>query len=112
MSVARFDAHRDNVVFAGVGNVTGADVDGAEIKRTVSLAGTAGHVARRIQSFDYAFPPGSAMVICSDGIGTSWSLSSYPGLLSAHPTLIAAVIYRDFSRGRDDATVVFARSFP
>ena len=47
--------------------------------------------------------------MCSDGIGTSWSLDNYPGLVAAHPSLIAGVIYRDFARGRDDATVVVAK---
>ena len=45
----------------------------------------------------------------SDGIGSSWSLDRYPGLASRDPCLVAAVIYRDFARGRDDATVVVAR---
>lgn len=110
VSVARYDADRDVVAFAGIGNVAGAIITGSEIKRTISLAGTAGHVARRIQSFDYPFEPGSALAMYSDGIATSWDLSAYPGLTEAHPTLIAAVIYRDFGRGRDDATVVVARS--
>ena len=109
VSVVRYDAEQGTVVFAGIGNVAGAIVAGAEIKRTVSLPGTAGHVARRIQSFEYPFSADSSMVVYSDGIGTSWSLGSYPGLTGAHPTLTAAVIYRDFNRGRDDATVVVAQ---
>jgi hypothetical protein len=34
----------------------------------------------------------------------------YPGLLKHHPDLIAATLYRDFARGRDDVTVVVARN--
>jgi hypothetical protein len=40
----------------------------------------------------------------SDGLGTHWSLDAYPGLSGRHPTLIAAVLYRDFDRGRDDVS--------
>lgn len=111
VSVARYDG-RDEIEFAGIGNVVGAVVTAGGIKRTVSMPGTAGHVARRIQSFTYPCPPGSAFVMCSDGIGTNWSLDQHPGLLDLHPSLAASVIYRDFARGRDDATVVMARSVP
>ena len=111
VSVARFDG-RDEIEFAGIGNVAGAIVTAGGMKRTVSMPGTAGHVARRIQSFTYPCPPGSTFVMCSDGIGTTWSLDGHPGLLELHPSLVAGVIYRDFARGRDDATVVVARNEP
>ncbi len=111
VSVARYDEGRD-LAFAGIGNVAGAVVGGGETRRTVSLAGTAGLVARRIQTFTYPFPSGSLFVLCSDGIGTAWSLDRYPGLVGAHPSLVAGVLYRDFARARDDATVLVARGDP
>jgi hypothetical protein len=49
-------------------------------------------------------------VMASDGIKTQWRLDSYPGISRRHPTLIAATIWRDFGRGRDDATVVVAQA--
>lgn len=105
VSVARYE-DRGTLAFAGIGNVTGAIVAGGEVRRMVSLPGTVGHVARRIQTFEYPVPAGGVVILCSDGIGTSWSLDRHPGLLGAHPSLIAAVLYRDFARGRDDATVL------
>jgi hypothetical protein len=45
----------------------------------------------------------------SDGLATQWNLGAYAGLQTRHPSLIAAVLYRDFVRGRDDVTVVVAR---
>lgn len=109
VSVARYEPEDERLVFAGVGNVAGAIVSGGEVKRLVSLVGTAGHVARRIRSFDYPFPADAMLVMSSDGIGTGWTLDGLPGLTDAHPSLIAAVVYRDFARGRDDATVLVAR---
>lgn len=109
VSVASYEPDKGLVTFAGIGNVAGAVVGRGETKRTVSLAGTAGHVARRIQEFEYPLPIGGLFVLCSDGIGTSWSLEAYPGLVGAHPSLIAGVLYRDFTRVRDDATVVVIR---
>ena len=109
VAVARYEAERGVLVFSGIGNIAGAVVGGAQTRRTVSLAGTAGHVARRFGEFEYPFDPGSLLVMCSDGIGTSWTLDGYPGLNGAHPSLIAAVLYRDFTRVRDDATVLVVR---
>ena len=105
VSVARLDGHTRTLTFAGIGNVTGATV-GAETKRTVSLAGTAGHVARAIRGFEYPLEPEGLFVMWSDGLASGWSLDAYPGLVGAHPSLVAGVLYRDFARARDDATVV------
>jgi hypothetical protein len=44
----------------------------------------------------------------TDGVSASWKPDDYPGLWAHHPVLIAAVIFRDHGRGRDDATVVVA----
>jgi hypothetical protein len=82
------------------------------MKRTVSLAGTAGHAARRIQEFEYPMQARDVFVLCSDGIATGWSLDAHPGLAGAHPTLVAGVILRDFARARDDATVLVVRGDP
>lgn len=72
------------------------------------MSGTAGHVARRIQVFDYPYSDG-LVVMNSDGLTSGWSFDRYPGLLNQHPSLIAAVLYRDFQRGRDDTSVMVAR---
>jgi hypothetical protein len=45
----------------------------------------------------------------SDGLSARWDLMSYPGLLRRAPGVIAAVLYRDMARTRDDATVIVAR---
>lgn len=109
VSVARYDRTSEMLVFAGIGNVAGAVVNGGEAKRTVSLAGTVGQAARRIQEFEYPMTSNGLFVLCSDGIATGFSLDAYPGLAGAHPTLVAGVLYRDFARARDDATVLVLR---
>ena len=80
VSVCRLDLEAHIAEFAGIGNVAGAVVAGSRTTRLVSLAGTAGLVARTIRSFTYPFPPGSLLLMHSDGIGTSWSFDRYPGL--------------------------------
>jgi hypothetical protein len=108
VSIARFDPTARNVTFAGVGNVAGLLAANGNIKRMVSMPGTAGHRTLRIRSFEYSFE-GGLVILYSDGLTTSWTLGSYPGLHAFHPTLIAAILYRDFGRRRDDATVLVGK---
>ncbi len=110
VAVADLDPERGSVVFAGIGNIAGILYAGtAPPRRMVSHNGTAGHVARRVQAFDYPFVARPLVILCSDGLATSWTLETYPGLSQRHPSLIAGILYRDFSRGRDDVTVLVAR---
>lgn len=106
VSVARVDLGRGRVHFAGIGNVAGTLISGAGTRKMVCHNGTAGHAVKRIQEFVYDFAGAPLVLLCSDGLGTSWSLERYPGLTTCHPTLIAGVLYRDFSRRRDDVTVL------
>jgi hypothetical protein len=62
----------------------------------------------RVQEFNYPIDSRSMLLMHSDGVGTKYSFSSYPGLQIRHPQLIAGLLYRDFSRHRDDATVLLA----
>ena len=111
VAVARVDLARGAVVYAGLGNITGALIAGSTPRRMVSQNGTAGHSMQRIKEFEYPFTAGepTLVILHSDGIGSGWALDRYPGLAVAHPTVTAAVLYRDFNRGRDDATVLVAR---
>jgi anti-sigma regulatory factor (Ser/Thr protein kinase) len=109
LAVARFVPDRQMVVFCGIGNIAGTLAAGTTTKRMVSQNGTVGHAVRKIQEFEYPYEGEPLVVMHSDGLSGSWSLASYPGLLVSHPTLIAAVLYRDFARERDDATVLVVR---
>jgi hypothetical protein len=95
--------------FMGIGNVAGAVVGPGRASHMVCLSGIVGHDVRKLQEFTYAFPPGSLLVLHSDGLATKWDVESYPGLFNKHPSLIAAVLYHDFRRVRDDGTVGVAK---
>jgi anti-sigma regulatory factor (Ser/Thr protein kinase) len=110
VAVARMDPASATVAFAGLGNIAASVVvPGAAARRMVSHNGTAGHNARKIQAFDYPCAADGLLVMHSDGLSSGWSLDAYPGLWRMPALLAAGVLYRDFARGRDDATVVVAR---
>jgi anti-sigma regulatory factor (Ser/Thr protein kinase) len=97
------------VNFAGVGNIAGAIITHANVRHAVSHSGTLGHEARHFKEYRYPWEDVSLLVMHSDGLKTHWSLDAYPGIRRQHPALVAALLYRDFSRGCDDVTVVVAR---
>ncbi len=97
--------------YCGLGNIGAVVLPAAGSRQgMISQNGTAGHAASRINEFSYPIPAESIVVMFSDGLTSHWDLASYPGLQTRHPTLIAAVLYRDFGRRRDDVTVVVAKS--
>src|SRR6185503_2539260 len=109
LAVTEVDVEAGVVRFAGVGNIAGAVWNGSQSHHTVSHNGTAGHGTIRIREFSYPWPKGALLVLASDGLATRWTLESYPGLAARDPALVAAILYRDHSRQRDDITVVVAR---
>ena len=110
VAVAEVDVLHQVVRFAGVGNIAGVILSPGGSRHMVSHHGTVGHEVRKIQEFTYPWPEGALLVIHSDGLATRWDLDDYPGLTNRHPSLIAGVLYRDYSRRRDDVTVVAARA--
>lgn len=102
--------HANRVLrFAGIGNIAGAVVALGRRQGLVLLSGTLGHTVRKVQTFEYTWPPGATLVLHSDGLGTQWDLTRYPGLTARHPALVAGTLFRDFRRERDDVTAFAAR---
>ncbi len=92
--------------FAGLGNVAASIVSGGQRKSMVSIPGIAGHQARTIRQFEYEAPPGSALILHSDGISNRWEAAALPGLEARDPLLIAAVLLAEAGVHRDDAGVL------
>jgi anti-sigma regulatory factor (Ser/Thr protein kinase) len=109
VAVAALDPQLKQIRYAGVGNIAASIVSATETKSMVSHNGTVGHEVRKIQEFQYDWAPGALVIMQSDGLQTHWRLDRYPGLAARDPALIAGILYRDFSRGRDDVTVLAVR---
>ncbi len=108
-AVAEVDARRGVVRYCGVGNIAATILTDGATRSLVSHHGTLGHDARRMAEFQYPWTAASTLVLNSDGLVTNWSLDKYPGLSERAPSLVAAVLYRDCRRHRDDTTVVVLR---
>ena len=110
LGIARIDAEKGLISFAGVGNVSASIVAAGASRSLASHNGTLGQQMQRLQEFTCPWNPDSVLVMHSDGVTTRWDLHRYPGLRSKSPSVIAAVLHRDFSRERDDATVLVAKA--
>lgn len=109
LALARIDTKKDLLTFAGVGNISAVLVTPSGSRSLTSHNGTVGQNVARVQEFAYSWTADSLLILHSDGLATRWDLQQYPGLHSKNPSLIAALLHRDFYRGRDDVTVLVAR---
>jgi anti-sigma regulatory factor (Ser/Thr protein kinase) len=109
VAIARLDSISGEMHFVGVGNIAACVFDGDDRRQMVSHNGIVGSNMRKVQEFVVPWMAASMIILHSDGLATRWDLEQYPGLAIRHPSLIAAVLYRDFARKRDDITVLVVR---
>lgn len=101
-----------SVELCGVGNTVTAVIGAAGPRSLPSMNGTAGLSIRSLQSFTQALRADDLLVMHTDGLTTRWRLDAYPRVREHDPAVVSALLHRDASRGRDDATVVTLRLRP
>jgi anti-sigma regulatory factor (Ser/Thr protein kinase) len=108
-AVAIVDHERLVLTYAGVGNISANLITGSSSRSLISQNGTLGAVLPRVpQEYNYPIEQNTSLLMFSDGLVTKSSPIAYPGLQNRHPALAAGILYRDFSRKRDDATAMLA----
>jgi len=106
LAIAQFDGNSSALRFVGIGNIGGSLIAPDKSRGLASHPGIVGGQYRKAQPFDYAQVNGQLLILYSDGLQSRWNLQDYPGLVHRHPAVIAAILHRDFCRGRDDVTVL------
>ena len=109
VSVAEIDFDRQIVRYAGIGNIAATILTNGKSRSMISHNGIVGHITSTMSEFTFPWEKDAFLIMHSDGLSARWNLGSYQGLQFKPASLIAAVLYRDFKRGRDDATVVVSR---
>lgn len=107
VSIAELDLVNNLVRYTGLGNIQGR-IMAKKRRNLVSKNGTGGNFRRGYLVKEYDFPEKSTIIMASDGI-SSYSLGKYHGLLHKHPSIISAVIFRDYSRAYDDASILVVK---
>lgn len=106
VATARIDLNASELRYCGVGNIAGCIFTAESRQHLISHNGIVGVNMLKTQEFGHEWHEDSMLIMHSDGLGTKWTLEQYPGLEKRHSAVIAAVLHRDFTRGRDDATIV------
>jgi anti-sigma regulatory factor (Ser/Thr protein kinase) len=110
LALAKIDSDKGLLSFAGVGNIS-ASIIGLDTTRSMaSHNGIVGQHVERVQEFTAPWNRDDILVMHSDGMVSRWDLDRYPGIRNRHPSLVGAVLHRDFARGRDDITVLVAKT--
>jgi anti-sigma regulatory factor (Ser/Thr protein kinase) len=109
MAVVAIDPGAGLLVFAGVGNIAAVVYGDSGASHLLSTEGIVGYQVRKIRDAHRRWSAADTLVLSSDGLSTRWNMARYPGLLQRRPELVASVLFRDFARDNDDATIVVAR---
>jgi len=106
VALARISSACRALGYCAVGNISGRLQSLDACRGLMSNNGIVGGQFRRIEEIQYAWNGPARLILHSDGLQTRWSMDAYPGLMQRHPAIVAGLLYRDFCRGRDDATIV------
>jgi anti-sigma regulatory factor (Ser/Thr protein kinase)/serine/threonine protein phosphatase PrpC len=109
MGVAVVDGAREEMHFAGVGNVSVRTFNTPEHATPIPSNGTLGARMGRVRVWTQKWAEESILIMASDGLSETWDIRSYPTLLERNPQLMAGILMRDYSRPNDDATVLVAK---
>jgi anti-sigma regulatory factor (Ser/Thr protein kinase) len=109
-SVAVLDKKAGTWSLCGVGNILTRLYSGIEYRNYMSYNGTVGlNIPKTMNATVIPADRHQHLIMCSDGILTRWDLSKYPSAFKHDLLLLAGALYKDFSRGNDDASILIAK---
>ncbi len=111
LAIAQTHSDGLRLSYLGVGNIAGSlrNANGEAGRGLVSQNGTVGSHMRKVKEFEYEYPSRGLLVMHSDGLQSRWTLDSSLGISQRHCGVISGLLYRDFTRGRDDVTIAVVR---
>ena len=94
----------------GIGNINTRMYTGIEYRTYMAYNGTVGlNIPTSMKATAIPLERNQHLIMCTDGIMTRWQLNRYPYAFKYDPFIVAGAIYKDFSRGTDDASVFIAK---
>lgn len=109
-SVGIFDIKSQQWKLCGVGNISARVYTGIMYKNYISYNGTIGlNIPNSMRSSVIEAEKNQSLIMCSDGLRTRWDLTRYPAILRYDSMVLAAALYKDFSRGTDDSSILIAK---
>jgi anti-sigma regulatory factor (Ser/Thr protein kinase)/serine/threonine protein phosphatase PrpC len=106
MSIALIDHRKKLLNYVGIGNVTTRIYKSPEDIRPVNNNGMIRATVPRFRISQYPWSNENIIVMTTDGVSEKNDPDKYPDLINKHPMVIAGVLFRDYARYTDDATIV------
>lgn len=108
--IAILDKKTSEWRLCGVGNILGRMHTGLQYKNYMAYNGIVGlNMPSSLKHSAFPAECNQHLIMCSDGISTRWMLSKYPSILKYDNIVLAAALYKDFSRGNDDSSILIAK---
>lgn len=111
-SVALIDLKNLNITYCGVGNIGGRVLTGMEShKSLISYNGILGHnIPMVVHNHVLPWNNNNLLILHSDGLKSKWDVTKYKNLHRHDPSILAALLYKEFARGTDDILILVGRT--
>ncbi|MGA0559741.1 ATP-binding SpoIIE family protein phosphatase [Larkinella sp. VNQ87] len=109
-TILQFDFKSRRWTVCGIGNIATRFQGTLFSKSHMAYNGIIGmNIPGTMSDQEVGFENGQLVIMCSDGIKSRWDLSKYPAIVNYDLSILAAALYKDYSRRTDDTSVVVAR---
>lgn len=109
-TVAIFDHAQRVWNICGVGNISTRVYGGLLFKHYLAYNGIIGlSIPNTMKAFNFQAENNHTLIMSSDGLRTRWDMSRYTVYSRYDAIVLAAMLYKDFARGTDDASVLLGR---
>ncbi len=98
------------LIFCGLGNIAAKVLSEGKIKNCISYNGIIGHTfPMTFHSITHDWTLNNYLIITSDGINTRWDFNAISNIMKHDPSIIAASLFKNFSRGNDDCLIIIVK---
>jgi anti-sigma regulatory factor (Ser/Thr protein kinase) len=112
-TIASYNKTNNEWSFCGIGNISNRTYAGLEFKNYMSYNGIIGlNIPGSMKDARIPGEKNQHLILCSDGIRTRWDLTKYPSVFKHDTIILAACLYKDFSRRTDDTSILIATVNP
>ncbi|GAB4012248.1 SpoIIE family protein phosphatase [Spirosoma sp. KCTC 42546] len=110
-SVVVYDVASQRWNWCGVGNISTRLSGAMASKNFLSYNGIIGmNLPATMNDHTLPFERGQLLIMCSDGLQSRWDHTRYPFIHRYDLTILAAALYKDYSRQTDDTSVFVGRA--
>lgn len=98
--------------FCGVGNIVTRLSGSLGTRGYMPYNGILGHnIPQKLVDQEMSYEQNQLLVLTSDGLHTQWNPARYPGIRNYDPSVLAAIIYKEYARHMDDMAVVVGKLY-